>query len=136
MTPDDRSNASAISDRLQSNFDPSWEWVADFERGPLPVPSTSIYTRTDGVVRWQLCLDVVDARHENIEVKASHIGLGFNPAALLAIADRLNRREGEWRPFRPLPGLRGAYPPAVTFEPIRPHRQRRGSRPRRPATAA
>lgn len=136
MTPDDRSNASAISDLLRTNFDPSWEWVADFERGPLPVPSTSIYTRTDGVVRWQLCLDVVDERHENIEVKASHIGLGFNPAALLAIADRLNRREGEWRPFRPLPGLGGMYPPSVTFEPVRPHRRRRGSRPRRQATAA
>ena len=56
MTPDDRSNASAIFGPSANNFDPWWEWVADFERGPLPVLSTSTYTRTDGVVRWQLCL--------------------------------------------------------------------------------
>jgi pimeloyl-ACP methyl ester carboxylesterase len=132
MTPDDRSNASAISERLQKHFDPNWHWQADHEQELLPVPSTSIYTRTDGVVRWQLCLDVVDDQHDNVEVKASHIGLGFNPSALLVIADRLNRREGAWRPFRPLPGLGGLYPKAESFEPAHPHRERR--RPRRAAT--
>lgn len=131
MTPEDRSNASAISERLQKHFDPNWHWRPDFAQGILPVPSTSIYTRTDGVVRWQLCLDVVDDQHDNVEVKASHIGLGFNPSALLVIADRLNRREGEWKPFRPLPGLGGFYPKAESFEPSRPQRSRR--RPRRPA---
>ncbi len=31
---------------------------------------------------------------------ASHIGLGGNPAALWAIADRLAQRQGEFKPFR------------------------------------
>ena len=58
-----------------------------------PVPTTSVYSRSDGVVAWQC--SVQDARcsaHgevENIEVVASHFGLGMNPAALYAIADRL-----------------------------------------------
>ena len=36
---------------------------------------------------------------ENIEVVASHVGLGFNPSAWWAVADRLAQPEGEWQPF-------------------------------------
>jgi hypothetical protein len=85
----------------------------------LPVPSTSIYSRTDGVVRWQTCLDVADDRHENVEVIASHVGLGFNPAALFVIADRLRQPEGQWRAFRRHPVLCWTFPPAATWDPDR-----------------
>ena len=68
---------------------------------PLPVPSTSIYSRTDGVVAWRGCLEVEGPRRENVEIRGSHIGLGFNPAALWVIADRLAQPLGTWRPFRP-----------------------------------
>ena len=136
MTPEDRSNASVISARLQKHFDPNWHWQPDYVQPILPVPSTSIYTRTDGVVRWQLCLDVVDGQHDNVEVKASHIGLGFNPSALLVIADRLNRRDGEWKPFRPLPGLGGLYPTAESFEPLHPRHSSRRRQRRSTNTAA
>src|SRR5215207_2759774 len=81
-----------------------------FERGPLPVPATSVYTRTDGIVRWFVCLDIVDAQHENVRVRGTHSGLAVNPAALFVIADRLRLREGEWRPFRPPAVLRSFYP--------------------------
>ena len=106
----DRTAASPIADRLQHLFDPNFHRVAEHEEGPLPVPSTSIYSRTDGVVRWHLCLDVVDDQHENVEVLASHVGMGFNPAALYVLADRLGQPEGEWRPFRPPPALAMVYP--------------------------
>ena len=56
---------------------------------PIPVPATSIYTRSDGVVAWQACLEETGPRRENIEVRTTHIGLGFHPPALFAIADRL-----------------------------------------------
>ena len=48
-----------------------------------------------------------DSQTENIEVIASHIGLGVNPTVLYAIADRLAQPEGEWKPFeaRGLAGL-------------------------------
>jgi pimeloyl-ACP methyl ester carboxylesterase len=68
--------------------------------GDLPVPATSIYSRTDGIVNWRTCLLRPSDTAENIEVHfASHVGLGVNPAALWAVADRLAQREGEFRPF-------------------------------------
>ena len=52
------------------------------------------------MVRWHVCVDSEGPARENIEVRGSHSGLGYNPAVLLAIADRLRQREGEWAPFR------------------------------------
>jgi pimeloyl-ACP methyl ester carboxylesterase len=68
--------------------------------GDMPVPATSIYSRTDGIVNWRTSLLRPSATAENIEVHlASHIGLGVNPAALWAIADRLAQAEGEFTHF-------------------------------------
>jgi pimeloyl-ACP methyl ester carboxylesterase len=66
---------------------------------PPPVPSTAIYTRSDGIVAWQGCREQESATTENIELEGSHSGLGYNPVALFAIADRLALPEGDWRPF-------------------------------------
>jgi len=63
------------------------------------VPTTAIYSRTDGVVAWQCSLEKAGPHTENIEVLASHLGLGFHPAVLYALADRLAQPEGEWKPF-------------------------------------
>jgi dienelactone hydrolase len=68
--------------------------------GDLPVPTTSIYSRTDGIVNWRTCLLRPSETAENIEVHlASHVGLGVNPAALWAVADRLAQAEGQFRQF-------------------------------------
>ena len=68
--------------------------------GDLPVPATSIYSRTDGIVNWHTNLLRPSATAENIEVHlASHVGLGVNPAALWAVADRLAQAEGEFKQF-------------------------------------
>jgi pimeloyl-ACP methyl ester carboxylesterase len=68
--------------------------------GDLPVPATSIYSRTDGVVNWRTSLLRPSDTAENIEVHlASHVGLGVNAAALWAVADRLAQAEGEFRQF-------------------------------------
>ena len=68
--------------------------------GDLPVPATSIYSRTDGVVNWRTCLQRPSDTAENIEVRlASHVGLGVNAAALWAVADRLAQAEGQFRQF-------------------------------------
>ena len=64
-----------------------------------PVPTTSIFSRSDGVVAWPLSLQEEATHAENIEVHASHIGMGMNPAVLYALADRLAQREGEWTRF-------------------------------------
>ena len=68
--------------------------------GDLPVPATSIYSRTDGIVNWRTCLLRACETAENIEVHlASHVGLGVNPAALWAVADLLAQSEGEFVQF-------------------------------------
>ena len=65
-----------------------------------PVPTTSILTRTDGVVHWRGSVQCGDRQDcENIEVIASHCGLGVNPAVVYAVADRLAQDEGSWKPF-------------------------------------
>jgi pimeloyl-ACP methyl ester carboxylesterase len=66
---------------------------------PPSLPTTSIYSRTDGVVAWQLSHQTPGKLAENIEVVASHVGIGLNPAALYAVADRLSQPEGKWRSF-------------------------------------
>jgi len=68
---------------------------------PLPVPATSIFTRSDGVVAWQACLEQEGPERENIEVNTTHIGLGFHAPAFWAIADRLAQPDGAWTPFQP-----------------------------------
>jgi len=80
----------------------------------LPVPATSIYSRCDGIVAWQACLDGHSARAENIAVLSSHFGFGHHPAVIWAVADRLAQPHGRWAPFRPPRALRPLYPRADT----------------------
>ena len=91
--------------------------VGDEDELSLSVPSTAIYSRTDGIVAWQLCIEGKGPQRESIEVRASHAGMGFHPGAVYAIADRLAQREGHWRPFRPPLALRHLYPRAATYRP-------------------
>ena len=69
-----------------------------------PVPTTSILSKTDGVVHWRGSVQhpqatMRDCGTENIEVYASHCGMGVNPSVMIALADRLAQPEGEWAPF-------------------------------------
>ena len=66
---------------------------------PLPVPSTAIYSRSDGVVAWHSCIDEEAPEAENVRVPGSHIGLLHNPAALYVIADRLSQPAGSHELF-------------------------------------
>jgi pimeloyl-ACP methyl ester carboxylesterase len=59
------------------------------QRLPMPVPTTNIYSRTDGLVRWELCVDHASETTENIEVCGSHCGLVLNPAVARIIALKL-----------------------------------------------
>ncbi|MET0334659.1 MAG: alpha/beta hydrolase [Rhizobacter sp.] len=68
-------------------------------RKPPPVPTTSVYSRTDGVVSWRCSLNEVSPLAENVGIHASHFGLGMNPLALFVVADRLAQKPGQWKPF-------------------------------------
>ena len=77
---------------------------------PLDVPSTSVYSRWDGVVSWQACIEPETALHQNVEVRCSHVGFGVDPATLWLIADRLAVPAGQRIPFCPPLALRPLYP--------------------------
>jgi pimeloyl-ACP methyl ester carboxylesterase len=78
-----------------------------------PVPTTSILTRTDGIVHWRGSVqhpEAGNAQTENIEVHASHVGLGVNPSVMIALADRLKQPEGAWQAFKPKLSQRWMFP--------------------------
>jgi pimeloyl-ACP methyl ester carboxylesterase len=78
--------------------------------GDLGVPASAIYSRTDGVVNWRTCLLTPNHHAENIEILgASHLALGFHPAALWAVADRLSQPEGQFKKFRRRGPFAGGY---------------------------
>jgi pimeloyl-ACP methyl ester carboxylesterase len=69
-----------------------------------PMPTTSVFSKTDGIVAWQGSIqsqkDGVGHPHtENVEVIASHFGIGLNPSAWWVVADRLAQPEGQWKAF-------------------------------------
>ena len=117
LRPGDESNASSFYDRYghHDTEPPAVSYVAEDQLPRLKVPSTAVYSRTDGVVRWHACIDAEGPRRENVEVQGSHSGLGHNPAVMIVIADRLSQPEGEWRPFRPPVWAAHLYPKPVNW---------------------
>jgi pimeloyl-ACP methyl ester carboxylesterase len=107
----DASNVRAVWSLLtgQAYTPPTAERVAQLA-APLPVPSTSIFTRQDGVVAWRACLEQEGGQRENVEVRTTHLGLGFHPPALWVVADRLAQPLGSWAPFKPAPHVAPFFP--------------------------
>ena len=112
LEPGDQSAATPIADRVAHRWRAEELRMTESElsKPPVPVPSTAIYSRSDGVVRWHTCINEACENHENIEVRGTHSGLGWNPFAVYAISDRLAQPEGTWRPFKPPLALRYHYP--------------------------
>jgi pimeloyl-ACP methyl ester carboxylesterase len=77
---------------------------------PVPVASTAVYTRLDGIVSWQTCIEPETELHQNVEVRCGHLGFGVDPATLWLIADRLAAPAGGRARFRPPVLLRTLYP--------------------------
>jgi triacylglycerol lipase len=76
------------------------------ERNLGEIPTTVIYSKTDGVVHWDSCIDRSGAKTvENIEVMASHVGMGVNTEVLRIVAERLARTPRTTTP-RPTPTSR------------------------------
>ncbi len=63
--------------------------VAAADRAPIRVPVTAIFSRRDGIVAWQACLDRATEQVEHLEATSCHWGLGLDPDVLDAIAERL-----------------------------------------------
>ena len=63
-------------------------------RIPIRVPMTAVYSRRDGIVAWEACIDHDNPQVEHIEVSSSHFGMGLDPAVWLLSARLLARRNG------------------------------------------
>jgi hypothetical protein len=55
----------------------------------LCTPVTAIYSRADAVVAWEACIDQNGNDVEHVEVRTTHVGLGFSPEVYKIIAHRL-----------------------------------------------
>lgn len=65
----------------------------------LPVPSTVIYSRSDGMFDYHRVCEPEGPLNENLEIVSSHWGMANNPMTLRILADRLAQAEGHWAPY-------------------------------------
>jgi hypothetical protein len=71
--------------------------MADDIEGPLPVPSTSLYSRRDGIVAWESCRDPATPE-DNIEVECSHVMMEQDADVFRHVAERLAQHRCAARP--------------------------------------
>lgn len=63
---------------------------------PPPVPSTAIYSRSDGIVAWQLCKEYDGPYAESVQITGSHTGMSLHPVVFWILANRLAQPLGAW----------------------------------------
>ena len=63
--------------------------VEERNNKPLDVPVVAIYSRNDGVVAWEACIDRVNPLTHHVEVRSRHLSMGFSPESLRVLADSL-----------------------------------------------
>jgi len=99
-----------------------YEWLSgeniedmDFDRHheirvTPPVPTTSVYSKVDGIVAWKCSVESGIGQIENIHLRgATHCGMACSPAALYLLADRLAQKPDSWQPFAPRGAARLLY---------------------------
>lgn len=107
----ERTRATAMFERSRAKHGISDRAVdmVNLLRGPVPVPLTAVWSRTDGIVPWRGCTvdpvdpadsaDVAGPVAENVVVPSSHVGLVANPLVLDVVVDRLCQDLDDWRTF-------------------------------------
>ena len=70
-------------------------------REPPPVPTTSIYSRSDGIVAWRCSVNEPARWPRTSRCTPAMSAWASNPLALYAVADRLAQTPGQWKPFEP-----------------------------------
>jgi pimeloyl-ACP methyl ester carboxylesterase len=100
---DTGSNASRLYKKLNPGDQSDLELRARQEELATapPVPTTSIYTKGDGVVNWRTAVQGKSHHQvQNIEVLGSHCGLTVNPVVWYLLANRLSMHADRWQPFQ------------------------------------
>jgi len=97
----DSTNASKVYEYLSGDVSYKDSTVLAQIKQVPPVPFTSIFSKTDGVVHWTTSIEEEGPQAENIEVVgASHLGLGHNPVTMYIISDRLMQTKESWTPYK------------------------------------
>jgi triacylglycerol lipase len=101
---------------------PSCACIMDLMEGHPEVPTTAMYSRTDGVVHWESCVDRSGVTTvENIEVTGSHVGMAVNAGVYRVVADRLAMPPREQRlrcsASEATPATEGVSPPPFVGQP-------------------
>ena len=75
-----------------ADFDQIDQAIAAREETPLRVPVTAVYSKNDGIVAWQACIDrrTDPQLIEHVEVRSTHLAMGFDPEVLRVVARRLS----------------------------------------------
>lgn len=69
------------------------------DSGHLSMPTTSVYSKADGVVGWQTCIEPETEVSECIRVLGSHVGMATNPDVMRVVLDRLAQNPATWQKF-------------------------------------
>ncbi len=82
--------AEFLHSRCPGRVGPSKAPAVDLSPEPPRVPETVIYSKADGVVQWQSCIEA-GPQVEAIEVPSSHCGLPYSPETFEIVAARLEQ---------------------------------------------
>jgi len=78
--------------RLQGwDLDAMARQIEERNRTPIVVPVTAIWSRRDGIVAWQACVETLTPGATNLEADSAHWGLGLDPEVLDSVAETLAR---------------------------------------------
>ena len=58
-------------------------------RKPIQRPVTALYSKTDGIVAWEACIDKWSPTVEHREISCAHIGMGFSKTVFVVLQDLL-----------------------------------------------
>lgn len=81
-------DAGAAADRVTRRLDAA---------APIRVPLTVVFSKRDGIVSWQACIDRSSPDVEHVEVSSTHLGMGVDPDVWALVADRLAAGGGRRR---------------------------------------
>lgn len=56
---------------------------------PIAVPLTVMFSKRDGIVAWQACIDRASPAAEHVEVFSTHLGMGVDPDVWSVVGARL-----------------------------------------------
>lgn len=65
------------------------------DAAPIRVPLTAVFSKRDGIVSWQACIDRSTPGVEHVEVSSTHLGMGVDPDVWAVVVDRLSRDPAE-----------------------------------------